>query len=118
MARKGKCRNCGRVITLIADDCCGTCSKAGEGFTGKEKEAALAAIKQKIESGAIKPRGRGYNLPHEVPVRPVPAPEKSPIAVPYGEAPVLKVPAAPPPEIPVTLRLTVEVCVRVSCSMA
>jgi hypothetical protein len=53
------CANCGRVLSIVGEDCCFVCYHAGKGLEGDAKTAALAAIKAKIESGGLKRGGNG-----------------------------------------------------------
>ena len=54
MGKRAPCRNCKRDLTIVADDYCFVCNKAGKGLEGEEKAAALAVIKAKIESGGLR----------------------------------------------------------------
>lgn len=58
MAKKA-CKNCARVMSIVKEGCCFVCVKAAEGLDGEEKAAALAAIKERIDSGGLKKVGHG-----------------------------------------------------------
>ena len=73
MSIKGPCRNCGRVLCIIADGCCFVCRQAGKGLAGEEKAAALAAVKAKIESGTMR-KGGGRRGPRKAAQEVAPAP--------------------------------------------
>lgn len=56
---RGKCSNCGREQALVhAGRLCWTCGKAVKTLTGEERTIALADIKRRIEAGEIKPGHR------------------------------------------------------------
>ena len=63
MANKpGKCANCGRGPMSVRGGLCGTCDKAAAGLTGQAREKALIDVKDKIDRGEVKPRGRNAKL--------------------------------------------------------
>lgn len=140
-SRTRACRNCGRVLTILRDGCCWTCWRAGKGLVGKEKEAALAAIKEKIERGLIycgghrrkqtpaAPAAKDRAAAPEKPAlkAPVPAsaakggraagpggklPDVDPSAYPPGAVDLVELPAGP--TIPVTIKLVIEIGVRIA----
>jgi len=141
-SRTRACRNCGRVLTILRDGCCWTCWRAGKGLVGKEKEAALAAIKEKIERGLIycgghrrkqtsapaAPAAKEREAAPEKPALKAPVPASAAkgarVAVPGGTLPDVARSAYPPGavtladlpaarEIPITVRLTIEVGIRI-----
>lgn len=60
MSKKGACRNCSRVLSIIGNQCCFTCYNAAKGLSGDDKAAALSAIKKKIDSGELRKTGPGH----------------------------------------------------------
>lgn len=52
--KRGPCGNCQRKKFIVSKDgFCGVCHKASDGLKGEEREAALVAIKEKIDAGGI-----------------------------------------------------------------
>lgn len=66
MGARKPCANCKRELTVVGDGCCFVCHNAGKGLEGEEKEAALAAVKAKIESGGLRRCGH-YGGPRKSP---------------------------------------------------
>lgn len=117
MSKKGQCANCKRELHIIGNNCCFVCYKAGKGLAGEEKAAALAAVKEKIESGEV---GKGkYKVTHRgKPNKPwiVDAPPDTtapkPSASFFPKSASMQIQEGAPVEIPVTIRLTIEIGVR------
>jgi hypothetical protein len=121
MGVRKPCENCKRVLSVVEKGRCSVCAKAGRGKSGDELIAALATIKGKIERGEIKRN----NLSGRTPGRPRKS-SASPSALPnigteivgkIGERlerGVLLEATEQQTIIPVTLRLTVEIAVRVN----
>jgi len=123
--RKRACANCGRVRFIIGAGMCWICCQAAKGLDGDERAAALAEIKAKIESGEVGWGKHGKGGPKRAQAVKDPA-----IAPPGWKAP--RPPAAQtdalkpvkrdgsltladmlaPQQIPVTIRLTIEVGIR------
>jgi hypothetical protein len=99
---KRKCKNCGRELSIAREGMCSVCAKAAKGLTGEALDKALAAIKQKINAGEVRHNVFG-RLHHPAPVPPAPAPSV-----------MVRTPAGDATDIPVTIRLMVEICVRVT----
>lgn len=63
MANKpGKCANCGRGPMTLVVDLCATCNRSAGSLTGAARAKKLAYIKEKIDRGEVKPRGRNAKL--------------------------------------------------------
>jgi Mor family transcriptional regulator len=101
MTRKGICKNCGREKFITGDGCCGVCYLAGKGLEGEEKAEALAKIKEKISSGKMR-TGRRKSA-DAAPGTPLPS----------GLIQVEGPGTLAPQVVPVTVRLTLEVSVRI-----
>jgi hypothetical protein len=134
--RKKGCSNCHRDKYVVSGDLCNVCAKAAAGKTGEEREVALAEAKRKLDAGEIKTRK--HRDPRTDPPGPLSAPSgKKPApdarqqrpsegaSAPEGEkcAPngvkyelVEMLPA--PQVVPVTLRLAIEVTIKVNCIQA
>jgi len=113
MTGNGICKNCGRERFLLGG-LCSMCSQAGRGLKGDAKEKALADVKEKIKSGQIQKSGRKKKpidfglaggdvnkfpiLPDDLPGDPV---------IDVGKQDVIV-----PQDIPVRIRLMVEIAVR------
>ncbi len=99
---KGPCRNCGRVKTILSDKLCSVCYGVAGGLSGEAKEKALIEINQRIQNGEIKTRGRkGHDK--EKPLKKVETKPRDLLL----DDPI-------PREIPVTIRLTIDVNFRVN----
>jgi hypothetical protein len=110
-------------MSIIRDGCCFICAKASAGLTGPAKDAALAEIKKKIEAGEIGPGHRRSSPPKTEQAHPEkglkprtartgePLPDVDRSAYPPGAVQLGEIPG--PTEIPVTIRLMVEISVRV-----
>lgn len=106
----GICKNCGRERFLIAG-LCGTCLKAARGLKGEDREKALADVKERIASGDVCKGRVRKTVKTDAPAQPIPDPAPSrldPIPAP-AQLPV----GMPGSEIPVTIRLQLEIAVRV-----
>ena len=57
MAVTRPCANCGRELTIVGNGCCFVCYTAGKGLIGPQRDAALAAVKEKIKSGGLRKGG-------------------------------------------------------------
>ena len=92
---KKPCVNCERVMWIVRDELCSLCARASEGKEGAEKDAALAKAKERIASGKLR---------------------KSEGRAPAGNIPgTVELTASPEDRvIPVTLRLTIEIGIRVT----
>ncbi|HSW39223.1 MAG TPA: hypothetical protein VLL97_07000 [Acidobacteriota bacterium] len=140
MAIKAPCRNCKRELTICADGLCFLCRTASKGKEGAEKETALAAVRARVDAGDVQKSGKSGRrsrkpLPHSPAVTELLA-EAAALRKQYDLPPVAPAPedddfdddapegiciegvaamsSEPQTVIPVTLRLTVEIAVRVS----
>ena len=135
MSKVGTCRNCGRVMTISGDGLDGRCYQAAKGLVGEEREKALAEVKGRVERGEVKTyqykggsRKRNAAGTPAAPLETKPIPKEK-IAVVKQNVEKLKEKYRLPEEriegvlletsdpqtvIPVTLRLTIEIAVRVS----
>ena len=123
--RKRGCSNCRRDKTIVSDGLCIVCMRAARGKTGEERVAALAEVKRKIDSGEIKTR-KGKHNAASAPIAPTkpaapdqpPTPEGAKHARgtrPYSLPEEMLSPSGAAPQIvPVTLRLAIEISVRVN----
>ena len=113
---KGKCRNCERVLTIVSDHCCYVCYHAGKGLEGEKKDAALAAAKERIQSGGLVNKGRprkSTDTDVERIVKEVSADlRRKPLSPKIIERVPDPLPPGIPADIPLTIRLTIEVGVR------
>jgi hypothetical protein len=103
MAVKRACKNCAREMTIVGKGLCFTCSAAGKGLEGPKLDAALDAVKEKIASGGLRKGGR--NKADRI------QETDSPETI---HSPIVKFHPQPAQEIPVTIRLTIEVDLRVT----
>lgn len=114
MPRK-ECMNCKRMMSIKRHNLCATCADAGEGKQGPDLIDALAAVKARIEAGGLRKTGRNgsrkarakvHNAEGRIPLEKI---------TPAMVIPIKKTPLPDPQAVimPVTLRLTVEVDVRV-----
>ena len=123
MAGKGICKNCGRERSIVAQGFCFVCRDVSRNLEGEERAAALAAVKARIENGEIgvgKRRPPALRRPGKKPA----ARAKTPaIASAKETAPALSAPKPSHaaqgdilrqdvPEIPVTIRINIEIGVR------
>jgi hypothetical protein len=103
MSAKRACGNCGRMMAIVGKDRCFVCYAAGKGLEGPAQDAAYAAVKEKIFSGGLRRGGRSKSaeIPEAAPPETV-------------HSPTIKFRPQTAQEIPVTIRLTIEVDLRVT----
>jgi hypothetical protein len=111
--RKRPCANCGRVMCVVGDNCCCVCYHAGKGKEGEIKAAALAAVKEKIESGRLK-RSGGSGRRKAAPAGTAKNTGDPIYLDPDHRGHLRQIPVGTPADIPVTIRLMVEISVRVA----
>jgi len=123
--RKRGCSNCLRDKSLQSSCLCYVCQRAASGKKGEERVAALAEVKRKIDAGEIRTRVSKHNVAsapvaqtkpappvqHHAPGGVKHAPESRPYRLPEE---VISPSGAVPSIVPVTLRLSIEITVRVS----
>jgi len=97
MPTKKPCSNCGRELGLVGN-LCSTCRKAAKGkLAGEQRDQALAVIKIRIANGEIRARGG----------------KKAEVEHPAASLGTLLVSERAGREIPITLRLTIEIGIRI-----
>jgi len=57
MAKKGRCSNCGRDMSLVSNNRCFVCYSAARAKTGDQLLDALREVRRKIQCGEIRTRG-------------------------------------------------------------
>jgi len=124
---RAECRNCGRNMCIAADHLCGTCFReAMNAVPGAGREAALAEAKRRIEAGELRPGGKNGGRtkkadqapvsPGKVQVSPGKVQEAWERVDPVSVALTPSVAPMPSPEqtiIPIVLKLSVEIDIRV-----
>lgn len=103
--RPKPCENCGRIKALL-HGLCTVCGRVGD-LEGQERADALTAIKERIERGEVKTRGRRPKEHEGHVVKP-----GGPEAKLANIQPQIVFPKYQ--EIPLTIRLTIDVTVRVN----
>lgn len=124
MAAKGNCSNCGREMTIVGNDRCFVCYTAGKGLVGTPLDAALAAVKEKIASGGLRRGGRSKaaTIPESSSPQTTPLSKARATVIrnqqnqlsEKGVHSAIEFHKQSPQENPVTIRLTIEVDVRVT----
>ena len=128
MTVKKSCVNCTRTKTIVAQGLCYVCYTAAKDKAGDDREAALVAIKKKLENGDVH---EWHKTPGSLVKRKAPASTPPARNTKEGEkavlgpgsrqiradlAPVRNTIVAPiatsPCDIPITVRLTIEVGIR------
>lgn len=102
--KRGVCSNCGRALLLVGN-LCHTCYSRARGLNGESRDEALQSVRDQLAAG-LKRRDQ-KSIPAS------PQEEKYPVTEERIEGQLLQT-ADPQTVIPVTLRLTVEIAVRVS----
>jgi len=110
MAMKRKCANCQREKAVVKDGMCFTCNKAGKGKTGEERDKALVDVRTRIKNGGLRHTGGGGKSKRTPPAG---LPPSEAVAAALSVIPE-KTGTQEQTVIPVTLRLTVEIAVRVT----
>jgi hypothetical protein len=119
MAARRECNNCRRVMQIVRDGLCGTCNHAAGDLEGEERQRALAAVKERIARGDVKTRG---SKPCKAGAGDAPPPAKpTPVKLSVSAKSVPQIgPMEPaseifqvlPREIPVIVRLELEIGIR------
>ena len=110
--RPKPCENCGRVKTLL-HGLCGICGRAAKGLEGLALIKALDDVKGMLERGETTPRGRKPKRTEKV--APPPEEKKTPEDFKaWARDGFRPVQVQGPHEIPLTIRLTIDVTVRVN----
>jgi len=118
--QKKACANCKRVMSIVKEGRCFICAKAAEGKRDEALVAALVDVRERIQSGNIR-RGGSRPRTEDRPSAPESSKERFPAAAVPAPVPAGILLQGKPDEtsepqtvIPVTLRLTVEIAVRVN----
>ena len=114
--RKRGCSNCRRDKTIVSGGLCIVCMRAARGKTGEERVAALAEVKRKIDSGEIKTRKGKHNTASApiAPTKPALAPRLNPERRIGWDVATDPKDTKTPQIVPVTLRLAIEISVRIN----
>ena len=114
---KKPCANCKRDKSIVAGGHCFLCYKAAKGKSGDELISALTEIKRKIDNGEVN-RGGRRERPRKNSASPPALPIKGRVIIGKlgkgGSRGLLLEATEEQTIIPVTLRLTVEIAVRVN----
>ncbi|MHB8772978.1 MAG: hypothetical protein ACYC7J_18440 [Syntrophales bacterium] len=107
------CRNCGRDKVCVCAGLCNICYHAASGKSGEARDTALAEVKQKIAAGEIRSREQKQKAV-AAPPGPAQPPAESRPAVAYPKPAEVHLAGESPRVVPVTLRLAIEITVRVA----